>query len=257
MTNRKGSNNWILQLISIQRNGRAESTRPRILFCGDWLTQMGFINGALVQALPEPKGFVFHLCNENVHYSELFTQTKEKGGTLIRVHSSNKRTGAKTTLVTTGYHIYRYGLCMGDSLVAKCEYGCIRLRKISDSMRLIHVAKDKKERTGEYEPKIWICGEWMHDIGFTPDTLVTVAMESNLITLTAQNEAIVYRDVVHFVRKHHMRLAQVATRDGVPLINVKGSCATRAGFALGDMFAVTYEYGRIKLQKPDLQALGF
>jgi len=58
---------------------------------------MGFVPGALVQALPEPSGMVFNLCDENIcKYSELVSDTKEKGGKLMSVSRAddNHHTGS-------------------------------------------------------------------------------------------------------------------------------------------------------------------
>ena len=246
-----------IQLLSVQRNGRAANSRPRIQFCGDWLTEMGFVNGALVQALPEPDGFVFHLCNENIHYSELFHATKEKGGTLIRVYIANTRTVKGPAFVTTGKHVCGGGLSMGDNLVAKCEYGCIRVRKVIGNVRLIHVARGKNDRTGVSMPRVFLLGNWLSDIGFTPYTLVTAASELGCITFTAHDKAVVYSEVVKFARQHKMRLIEVVTKNGIPLINVGGSIVDRADFGLDDIFAADYEYGVIKLQKFEPVRFGF
>jgi len=246
----------VFQIVSVQRNGRADNSRPRIQFNGDWLPEMGFVNGALVQSLPEPNGFVFNLCNENIGtYSDLFCSTREKGGTLIRVYlnNDNKQAG----FVTTGKHIFKSGLAMGDNLVAKCEHGCIRVRKVSGNVRLIYVARTKKPYTGEPIPKIFLLGDWLNDIGFTPDTLMTVASEPGCITFTAHDKAVVYNDIVKYARQNKMQLIQVSTKNGSPLISAQGSCASRAGFGLGDIFVAEYEHGIIKLQQLNPGKFGF
>jgi hypothetical protein len=187
----------------------------------------------------------------------LFHSTKEKGGTLIRLYIANQRTLKGPSIVTTGKHISSGGLKMGDTLIVKCEYGCIRARKVSGNIRLIHVSRTKQAYTGEPVPKVWVCGDWLSDIGFTPDTLVTVAFEPGCITLTAYDKAVIYSDVVRLARQNKMRLIQVSTKSSVPLINIADSCVRQAGFDLGDIFAAEYEYGIIKLQKPDPQRFGF
>lgn len=241
-----------IQLASVQRNGRADDSRPRIQFCGNWLTEFGFVTGALVQSLPEKDGFVFNLCNENIgSYSELFRTTTEKGGTLIRVYLVKEKTREGPGFVTTGKHIYKSGLKMGDALVAKCEYGCIRVRKITGNMRLINVAREKHPRTGVPQPKVFLLGDWLNDIGFTPDTLMTVRTEPGCITFTAQREPVIYSEIVRFARQNKMKLIQVSAKDNAPLISASGAYAERAGFVLGDVFCAEYEYGIIKLQKFD------
>lgn len=247
-----------IQLANVQRNGRADNSRPRIQFCGHWLNELGFVTGALVQSIPEPNGFSFKLCNENIgSYSELFRVTREKGGTLIRVYLVQERTREGPGFVTTGHHIYKAGLKIGDALVAKTEAGLIRVRKVPENMRLIPVAREKHPRTGEPKPRAFLLGNWLNDIGFTPDTLTTVATAPDCITIKAHMEPVVYSDIVRFARLNKMKLIQVSTKDGAPLIVVSGSCAEKAGFALGDIFCAKMEQGIIKLQKLDPVECGF
>ena len=247
----------IYQIIHIHRNGLSVNSRPRIQLTGDWLTEIGFVSGALVQTLPEPDGFVFNLCNENINYSELYHATKEKGGTLIRLYVANQRTIQGPVLVTTGKHICSGGLKLGDMCIAKCEYGCIRVRKVKGNIRLIPVARTKTPYTGEPIPMISLFGGWLNDIGFTRDTLMTVATEQSRITITAYDKAVIYSEIVKYARQNKMKLIQVSTKYGEPLISIQGSCAVQAGFGLGDIFAAEYEHGVIKLQKFDPNRFGF
>ena len=247
----------IFQTLSVHRSGRAADSRPRIQFCGDWLTEMGFVNGALIQGLPEPDGLVFNLCNDNINYSDLFQSTREKGGTLIRAYISNSRTAKGPTFVMTGKYIYSGGLKVGDALIAKCEHGLIRVRKVSGNVRLIHITKTKKKHTGEQVPMVFLYGDWLDSIGFTPDTLMTVATEPGCITFTAHDKAIIYSDVVKLARQNKMRLIQVSTHCGTTAISLQGSCAERAGFGVGDMVVAEYGHGVIKLQKLDPHRFAF
>jgi len=248
----------IVQLLSVQRSGVAANSRPRIQLCGNWLPEMGFVDGALVQSLPEPEGFVFNLCNDNVNYSDLYHSTKARGGTLIRVSLCDERNQSGVALITAGKHITAGGLKFGDSLIAKCEYGCIRVRKVGGSVRLIHVARTKNDRTGAVMPHVFILGDWLSGIGFPPDTLVTVYSDYEGIIFTAHGEEIIYRNIVKYARQNKMRLIQVSTKNGIPLISVTGTIVDRAGFGLDDIFTADYgEYGIIKLQKLDLGRFGF
>ena len=247
----------IFQLLSVQKNGLKSDTRPRIQIVGDWLLELGFVNGALAQTIPEKDGFLFKLCNENINYSELYHSTREQGGTLIRVCITDERTRKGLTLVTTGRHILKGGLVLGDKLIAKCEYGCIKVRKISGNVRLVHVARTKHEYTGEPIPKLWLCGDWLNDLGFTADTLVTAHSEPNCITFTAHSKEIIYSDVVKFARKNKLRLIQVATKLGAPVINFGGAYIDHAEFGLDDILSIEYEQNFLKLQKFDPQKFNF
>jgi len=247
----------IYQTLLVQRNGLASNSRPRIQIIGNWILEMGFIDGALIQSLPEPNGLVFNLCNENINYSELFHSTKEKGGTLMRVyHAKGNRN--EPSFATSGNHIYKGGLKQGDAIIAKGEPGCIRIRKASENVRLINVARAKNIYTGEPIPKVKICGKWLNDIGFTTDTIATAALEPGCITFTAYDKAVVYSDMVKLARRNKMRLIQVSARFGAPCINFSaGMRIAQAGFGAHDIFSAGYEYGVIKLQKFDPQKVGF
>ena len=244
--------------LSVQHSGLAAKSCPRIQIVGDWLTEIGFVSGALVQTLPKEGELIFTLSDKNINYSELFNETREQGGTLNRIFISDTRTVQGLTLVTTGKHIAKCGFQFGDTLVAKYEYGCIRVRKVSGNVRLVNVAKQKNER-GITEPKIYMFGDWLNEIGFSSDTLVTVAAAPDCITLTAHNKEIIYSEIVKYARRHKMRLIQVGVRQHTtfPLINAKGAYIEKAGFGLDDIFAAYYEYGIIKLQKFDPQRFGF
>jgi len=121
---------------------------PAIMFRPPWLTDMGFISGALVQVLPEAGGMFFILCDENIRrYSELLRATEEKKGTLITV-SYCSTTGA--LLEIEGQYIRNAGLDVGDHLIARSEYGLIRVRKLSEQLgsgdpSIIQLSKNERE----------------------------------------------------------------------------------------------------------------
>jgi len=251
-------------VLSITRSGLAVDSRPRIQIVGEWLPELGFVKSALVQTLPEPDGLVLNLCDRNINYSELFNETKEKGGALNRLYISAERTSKGHTLVTTGQHIISGGLKVGDSCIAKCEYGRIRVRKVSGNVRLINVAQSKDDYTKKPKPMVYLFGEWLNDIGFATDTLVTAKPETGCITFTAYDKAIIYSDIVRLARKNKMKLIQVSTQYStvaetpeIPLISVTGSCVERAGLMIGDILSADYEYGAIKIRKLDPQRFGF
>ena len=249
----------IYQVLAVHRNGLAADSRPRIQIVGDWLPELGFANGALVQSLPEPDGLVLTPYNENINYSELYNSTKEKGGALNRLYISNTVTTKGPTFVTTGQHLLSGGLKIGDACVAKCEYGRIRIRKVKGNVRLINACRTKrKTETCAPSSMVRMLGEWLNEIGFTRDTLMTVAAEPGRITFTAHSQAIVYSEIVKIARKNKMQLVQVSTiRGNAPLIQLTGRRITTAGFDVGDIFTADYEYGTIKLQKFDPQRFGF
>ena len=246
------------QTLTMTRTGKGFNPRPRIQLLGQWLPETGFITGALAQTVPEDGGFMIKLCDENIDsYSELYLSTKARSGALNRVFISNSRTNKGPTLVITGRSLARTGLEIGDRLVAKCEYGIIRARKLPENLRLTRVFKDKDRRTDEIRPKVWLYGEWLNDLDFTYGRLVTAISELGEIIFTTWHDDVPYLDIVRFARLNKARLIQVALKDEKPVIDFGGAFVSRAGFSLDDIIAAECSQGAIKLQKLDPVVLGF
>jgi len=256
------------QLLTVNRSGGEKRPRPRISFFGDWLYEIGFAPGALVQVLPAPGGVDFHLCDENINsYSDLFHSTRDKGGNLIRAYLSNTHKCKGPAFVTSGKYIYSGGLSMGDILVAQYDYGIIRARKIDPAklgfknLRIITVSYITRKYTKEIIPKVLICGDWLNDIGFKIDTLMTVSSAPGIMTLDLQ-EIVEYRALMKYVREHKLKIAQVYKEpkdreEPRPCIGITGACVDKAGFKPGDILAASYGNGIIKLQTLDFDKLGF
>ena len=118
--------------LSVMGTGRGAYSSPAIFFHPPWLPDMGFIPGALVQVLPETEGMFFVLCDENIRkYSQLLQTTEEKRGTLITVSCC---CGTGASLEIEGQYILNAGLDAGDHLIARYEYGLIRVRKLSEQL---------------------------------------------------------------------------------------------------------------------------
>lgn len=246
------------QRLSVHCSGSADNSRPKIQFYGDWLTEMGFSGSALVQALPEPGGFCFTLKNNDIEsYSSLFDDTKEKGGSLVRVFISNGQNVKGPTFTVSGKYLERCGLKTGDALIAKCEYGLIRVRKVCDGMHVFNIQKRKDRNTGEPIPNVYLHGSWLDDALFTPYTLVTVVSVPGLITLTALDKDTSYQYACRHARQNKMRLLSVSFRRGSSVIDFTGSHVDRAGFSIGELVTAIYEQGVIKLQKFEPERLCF
>ena len=257
------------QLLSVSCTGGAAGSRPRISFHGDWLADMGFIPGALVQVLPEPDGMIFNLCNKNIGaYSDLFQSTQALGGGLVRVYMGNGETHKHPTFVTSGQYIYSGGLKKGDALIAQYDYGVIRVRKIDpkklgyDNLRIIITTHNTRKYTADPIPKVRLCGEWLNDIGFKIGAVATAETEQDAITLKLQAEG-EYSALLKYARGRKLKLIQVSkdphNRKEVPqpVIGITGSCVDKADFDTGDMLVVTYQHGIIRLQKLNPAVLGF
>jgi hypothetical protein len=226
------------------------------IILNDWLTEMGFVNGALVQALPEQDGLLVNLANENINYSELFLKTKEKGGSLVRVHLLQRAKEIPVFVIANGNMMLSSGLKIGDALLAGCTHGCIKVRKLNGNIHIGHIGR-RTVKPAPPKARVWLSGGWLDDIGFATGTLVTVKSEPGHITFTAHNYTVVYNEIVKFARQNKMRLIQVSKQKGLPVINISGSFIEDAGFNAGDTYAATYGTDSIKLQKFGPEKFGF
>ena len=234
-----------IHLTNVTRAGR-ESNKPKILFFAEWTRRMGFVQNALIQCLPEDGGVSFVLRNENIpSYSELFEETKEKGGSLI--HPSLFMHREYPCISVSGATLKNSGLKFGDNLIALYEYGLIRMRKFPESrMRVV---------------KARIFGRWLEAIGFMPDEVLTVDSEPGLITCTLQeNGQARTAELVKYAREKRLNLLQVKrVRDNncAPSFEIPSSRLEKAGFLPDEVFHAVCDYGRIQLQKLDCRRYGF
>jgi len=234
-----------IHLTNVTR-GNSNSNKPKILFFAEWTKRMGFIPNALIQCLPEDGGLSFILCNENIpSYSELLSDTREKGGTLI--HPSMFMHQKYPCIHVSGSTVKNAGLKYGDNLIALYEYGQIRMRKLPESGVRIVTAR--------------IFGRWLEALGFTPDEVFTIDSEPGLITCTLQkNGQERAAELVKYARENRMNLLQVKRmqdNNDAPLFEIPPSRLERAGFMPDEVFHAVYEYGRIQLQKLDCRRYGF
>jgi len=252
------------QLLSLTSNGVNAHLLPKIYLYGNWLAEFGFINNALVQALPEDNGIVFNLCNEIICYSELYERTNASNGKLIQIYADRQ----SVALTLSGHFLSNVGLAIGDALIAKYDYGVIRVRKVDpiklgfdvspSNIKLITM-KSEKSRYGGRFPKIQLSGRWLADVGFIPESVATAKVEKGIFTLKLQeNGAEKYGELVKFARKNGMRIVQVRSQHReVPLIIISGSICDKAEFGNEDILVATFSYGNIELRKLDFAKLGF
>jgi len=253
------------QLFSITNMGSKKYPKPGISCCPGWLQGRGFTPGVLVQALPEPDGgAVFSLCDENIRkYSELDAATQEKGGKLIQMGYTTVK-GARIPLLTVcGQFFTDAGLAIGDTVMARHDFGLIHMRKTPYTVKFVHISKINVGRLKEPMARLRLEGEWLAEFGFVPDSLLTAEAGDGCIVFKLWDEGIEkYKDLVRYARQHKMKLIQVkATKSAYgklfPHIDVYGSWLDRTGFGLGEKIFALPEQGLIKLQKPDFGGMGF
>jgi hypothetical protein len=231
---------------------------------GDWLPDMGFTPGVLVQALPEPDGgIVFRLCDENIRrYSELDAVTQKSGGKLIQAHSAVIKQKERPGLATSGQILCDAGFSFGDMLIARYQRGQIRLKKLPDTARVTYMKSVEYHKSGNPVLKLRLTGMWLSAFGFTPDALLTADIKSGLITFKLRDGSIeTYSSLVRIARQNKMKLFQVRTapvRDKqYPYIMLTGAHLDNAGFKEGEPLLVLCEYGIIKVQNLDFTDVDF
>ena len=231
---------------------RSAVNYPRIYIYAAWLPEMGFVTNALVQAIPEQDGIVFHLRNENiVSYSELRNSTDEQGGKLIQVYHAKIGSWESSALIIEGTRITAGGLAIGDKLVACGNYGIVRVRKLLDNVKYEVVGTAKDEYTENLLPAVRLRGEWIADLGFNPNAVAISFLEKCGVTVKLLADEEKYSAVVKYAkesRQNKVKFLQVTKDRGVPFIEIVGAYLTNAGFDIDCGFKISSEYGVIKLQ---------
>jgi hypothetical protein len=257
------------RLLTVSKTKSAVSPTPRISFFGDWLSDIGFVPGALVQVVPVPGGVDFRLCDENIgRYSELFSRTREMGGTLRRVYLGEAKSHHGPAFVAAGSYIYTGGLAMGDTLIAGYDFGIIKARKVDtqglgfENLRIVAVSHLSRKHSQGPIPKIRICGYWLADIGFGIGAFATASAGPGVVELSLAGADKGYSAVMKYVRGRGMKIVQVGKDphdrgEPRPYIFISGSSISKAGFETGDTLVCSYGQGLIKFQALDFKKLGF
>ena len=234
----------------VTRSGVRSGVWPRVTLCGGWLADSGFVPGALTQFTPERKGLAFRLFDENINsYSSLFNETREAGGTLIRVSKSTDR---GPVLSSYNSLIRNTGLFFGDSLIARYEYGFIRVRKLPCRTKFIPVQI--------FKDSVRLHGNWLGGTGFVPGMYVTAASEiPETLTLRFWDGGPgLFRNLAQYARKYNISILRVNAGPGyVRYLDIPCSRFEIAGLCPDTGFLAWYKYGIIKLRKPNWKELGF
>ena len=142
----------------------------------------------------------------------------------------------------------RTGWNLGDTLIARYEYGLVHLRRLPPGQDKVVTSR--------------VSGQWLLDLGFEHEAVLTVDSEPGQIVCQLQEDGIKRTaELVKYARLNGMNLLQVHkvhdSRVTIPLIEIPPSRFVKAGFAPDDACIATYEHGRITLQPIDFAALGF
>ena len=218
--------------------------RHRLCFQAEWLPDMGFSPGALVQFIPEEGGALFVLCNENIaSYSLLYAETKAKGGVLMQ---ASPYRSDRSQLCVSGSVLAPTGLQYGDNLITCYEYGRVHMRKLPDAGLKVVESPMK--------------GKWLADLGFNIGEVLTVEVSPGKISCTLQENARERStELVKFARLNKLKLIQVRNTSCyyTPALELPPNLIQKAGFTLNEPLLASCAPGLIQLQRPDFVGLGF
>jgi len=204
------------------------------------LADLGFVYNASVRAIPQSDGFTLALQNEH---------SEKDSGKLIHVGREGKKL-ALTLNFAKNFTVA--GLSAGDFLAARYEYGVITARKLPPAQKYYVIGSQN------YGAFLRLYGEWLNNAGFLPDTIATVDIQRDGMTLQLWDEpAATYGDIVKFARTHKYQVLQPQKNQHITFMDLDGYILNRAGLDTGDIAGIHCEHGRITLFKPDLHKLGF
>jgi hypothetical protein len=108
-------------------------TYPKLKLFGNWLLDLGFTPGTFVSAFSEPGLITFKVPNgnsENYHDSaRIARKNKARVINVYNVQHTDKER-SYPNIIVTGSFISRAGFALDDTLIARCERGIIKLRKL-------------------------------------------------------------------------------------------------------------------------------
>jgi len=197
-----------------------------------WLTQMGFVSGALVCAVPHADGFTLTLQNsENTPHCKT-----------ICVRSFMER---PYLAVGIACDFQMPELSDGDFLAASYEYGRITARKLPTADKYYVV------NTQNHSAYLRLNGGWMDETGFPPDTIAIIEKTQNGITFSAwggnRNE---YLELVKQARKHKQQIMQTRQAQKLTILDLFHDVLKKIDLKNGDVAGIRCEQGKITLFKP-------
>ena len=213
--------------------------RHKIKICSPWLAELGFIPGTAVFASPEQDGFTLSL------------QSYSNGNGKF-IHVGLEKTDKPALSLNFANNFATTGLTGGDFLAAGYQYGLITARKIPDAQKCYIVG------SRSHCPFLRLYGDWLSDLGFLFDSIVTAAISRDLIILRLWDDpAATYDDIVKFARLNKLQVLQTRKNQLITFIDLDSHILDRAGLESGDICGICHKHGAITLFKPDLQKLGF
>jgi len=211
--------------------------RTRVKTSLPLLAEMGFVYGTPVWAIPQQDGFTISM-HEN-----------SKNGALMHVGLMNNK---PSLMINFSKNFYPAGLIGGDFLAAKFDCGTIEAKKLPAAQKYYVIGSQNRNVFLQFS------GAWLSDAGFMPDAVVTVSVFDEGIIFRVWNDMTEsYKDFVKFARSDKCQIIQPRKNQGIITLDIPAYILKSASFDVGDISGVHYEYGLIKLFKPDLRKIGF
>lgn len=119
-----------------------------------------------------------------------------------------------------------------------------------------------RSNSNKYRPIISISGDWLHDIGFTIDSLITIEYKENMLELLAHPKGMdTYTNIYKDVFENKKRLIQVGTdrralhglgKQAIrPTFDLSGRWLESFGFVIDSIVILRYQMGLIHLKVLD------
>jgi hypothetical protein len=227
---------------------------------GDWLNEIGFKFGKLAAA-EYGQGQIILRLQDSGNYKELVKGALKTSSGLFQVRRETSNGGKFSRLDIWGFRLPQFGFTIGSIVIARYEYGFIKLSLVDLDQLEQYQGTALMERTAgvvtrartsvpnKYRPKIMLIGNWLDKKGFTPGKLVAVESAFGQISLRLKDSDDC--QVLKGAPKASLGLLRVkqATigKKPFPQIEMKGLWLEKFGFTIGKAFTAGYEYGLIKL----------
>ena len=194
-----------------------------------------------------------------VHKKSVLVTYQHDGFTVVLCDNADANSDGRILHIGGCGNIYRLSVRLpknsifsnGDFLAVKYEHGIITARKLPSAQRYYVVG------LLNHDAYLKMSGYWLSDIGFTPDTTVTVSTVNGCILFNAwMDTSKSYRELVRFSRKNKYQIIQIRKNEIASTLEIPCYLFNRVGITSGDIIGVHYGYGRIKFFKPGLENLG-
>jgi hypothetical protein len=235
---------------------------PVVRLQGDWLNEIGFNWGKLATA-EYGQGRIILRLQDSGNYKELVKGAFKANSGLFQVRRTTNNKLEFPQIDIRGFRLEQSGFILGSVVIARYEYGLIRLllvdldrleesqESLSMETRSSVVTHAKSSTANRRRPAIKLQGAWLARIGFTAGKLVAAEYGQGQIIMKLQDSD--WKDSGKGILKASLGLFVVKTacKSELPRIDIKGFWLEQFGFTIGKAFTACYEYGFLRLSVID------